>query len=183
MTVLSNLKNIFLPEALWDDVKSHCLRKLAGEYLPGETRVKRAYGMLAGRLDADAAHVLKIFYFKKNARMHEPLKSYMDDVMNRYAVASKTPLSQRGWITDPEELRECYEICDRDDLLAIGTYHMHIVPWDHDRLRDTPTKLDMILAKNSNLFSFIISLVDPSRPIIRAFYEGIQEKEVPIIIS
>ncbi len=183
MIDLSRLENIVLPPPLWEQIKAHCKRKLAGDYLPGETKVKRAYGLLGGKVHGDSAVIEKIFFFKKNARMTEPLKSYMDGVMERYAVASKTPLSQRGWITDPDELRLCYDLCDREGLAVIGTYHMHIVPWDHDPLRDTPTKLDMVLAKNSNLYCFIVSLVDPSQPIIRAFYEGIKENEVPILFE
>ncbi len=183
ITNLSHLKEILLPTDLWQEIKSHCRRKLAGEYLPGETEVKRAYGLLAGKVHDQVALVEKIFIFKKNARMIEPLKTYMDNVMAKYAVASKTPLSQRGWITDPEELRKCYDMCDGKGLLAIGTYHMHIVPWDHDPLRDTPTKLDMVLAKNTNMYCFIVSLVDPSKPIIRAFYEGMKEQEVPIVFT
>ncbi len=178
---LANLEEIRIPESIWQQIKDHCRRKLEGKYLPGETKVKRAYGLLAGSVQSKYALVDKVFFFKKNARMVEPLKSYMDSVMERYAVASKTPLSQRGWITDPDELRQCYEMCDKEGLTAIGTYHMHIVPWDHDPLRDTPTKLDRVLAKNSYLYCFIVSMVDPDKPIIRAFYEGIKEEEVPIV--
>ena len=183
MNDLSNVRKIELPESLWQEVKLHCQRKLRGEYLPGETKVKRAYGLLAGRLEDDVAIVEKLFFFKKNARMKEPLKSYMDDIMERFAVPSKTPLSKRGWITDPAELRECYHECDIKGLCALGTYHMHVVPWDHDPTRDTPTRLDTVLAEKSRLYCFIVSLVDADNPIIRAYYEGNKEKEVPIIFT
>ena len=73
--------------------------------------------------------------------------------------------------------------CDEDGLSVFGTYHMHVVPWAHDPLRDGPTRLDTILGHNSNLFSFIVSLVDVADPRIRAFYEGSEDKEVPIVME
>ena len=60
---------------------------------------------------------------------------------------------------------------------------MHIVPWDGDPIRDTPTVLDTILAQDSNLFSFIISMVDIEKPSMKAFFEGVLEKELPLVIS
>jgi hypothetical protein len=120
---------------------------------------------------------------KKNARDREPLKSYMDRVMAEHALPSTTPMSRRGWITAPEELMECYDLCDRENLLVLGTYHMHIVPWPGDPIRDTPTRLDTILARDSNLYSFIISMVDVDRPTIRAYYEGVTEQETPFVIN
>jgi hypothetical protein len=107
---------------------------------------------------------------RKNVRDEEPFKTYMDHIMEKYAVPSKTPLSRRGWITAPEELKACDEMCDREGLIIIGTYHTHNVPWAHDPLRDTPTRLDAVLAAGSSLFSFIVSLVDMHQPRIRAFF-------------
>ena len=66
--------------------------------------------------------------------------------------------------------------------MILGTYHVHLIPWEDDPLRDTPTRLDTILAENSNLFSFILSMVDATQPRLRAFYEGVKEQEVPVLI-
>ena len=183
MAQLSTVTSINLPYSLWDKIIAHCRRKMAGEFLEGETPVRRAYGMIAGYIDNETAFSRKLIIFRKNARTVEPLKSYMDDIMTRYAIPSKTPLNQRGWITDPEELMAGYDICDREGFTVFGTYHMHIVPWEHDPLRDTPTRLDTVLAENSGLFMFIISLVHPSRPIIRAFMEGDPEREIPVVLE
>jgi hypothetical protein len=38
-----------------------------------------------------------------------------------------------------------------------------------------------MLAEDSRLLMFIVSMVDPARPAIRAFYEGIKTREIPII--
>ncbi|MEA3386236.1 MAG: hypothetical protein U9Q89_07295 [Thermodesulfobacteriota bacterium] len=183
MIELEHINQIILPVLNWQEIVEHCKRKLEGNYLPGESKVRRAYGLIAGTQDEYTLKTERILTLKKNLRGEEPYKTYMDGIMEQHAVPSKTPLNKRGWISDPMELKECYDICDRDKLIVFGTYHMHVVPWEHDPKRDTPTRLDTILARNSNLFSFIVSMVDVSCPEIRAFYEGVKEKEVPILME
>jgi hypothetical protein len=181
MIALEHINQIILPDSNWQEVLKHCKRKLEGNYQPGESRVRRAYGLIAGIQDEYTLKVKRILTLKKNLRGEEPYKTYMDGIMERHAVPSKTPLSGRGWISDPTELKEYFDRCDKDKLLVFGTYHMHVVPWEHDPKRDTPTSLDTILARSSNLFSFIVSMVDVTCPGIRAFYEGLREKEVHIL--
>ena len=183
MSLFDGIDQIILPQSKWEEIIAHCKRKLAGEFLPGESKVKRAYGILAGTQDGRELHVQLVLPVKKNARNQEPLKTYMDTVMAEHAVASTTPLSQRGWITDPEELMECFNQCDEHNLQIFGTYHMHIVPWKGDPVRDTPTVLDTVLAKDSNLFQFIISMVDIEAPSMKAFFEGVLDKETPLVIK
>jgi hypothetical protein len=183
MIAFEKIIQIILPYSNWQEIVGHCKRKLAGDYLHGESRVRKAYGLVAGVQDEKALNVQCILPIKKNVRDKEPYKTYMDTMMEQYAVPSKTSLDRRGWITDPEELKEYYDQCDQEKLIVFGTYHMHIVPWEHDPIRDTPTLLDTILARNSNLFSFIVSMVDVTRPRIRAFYEGSVENEVPIHVQ
>ncbi len=183
MSWLRDIDEIRLPQEKWEEITTHCKRKLAGEFLPGESPVKRAYGIVAGVQKERVLHVQLVLPVKKNARDNEPLKTYMDTVMGEHAIPSTTPLSKRGWITDPQELMECYELCDRKELLIFGTYHMHIVPWKGDPDRDTPTVLDTVLAKESNLFQFIISMVDVEHPFMRAFFEGDIDKEKSLVIE
>jgi len=179
---LDKISCINLPEHNWQHVLEHCRRKLAGDFLGGESKFRRAYGLVAGRQNKDILGVRRILPIKRNVRDKEPFKSFMDKTMEAHAIPSKTPMSQRGWTTDPEELKGHYDRCDKEGLMVFGTYHVHVVPWENDPLRDTPTHLDTILGKNSNLFSFIVSMVDVNRPKIRAFYEGVMEKEVPVLI-
>ena len=183
MIAFEQTRQIILPYLNWQEIVEHCRRKHAGNYLHGESRLRRAYGLVAGIQDEHTLNVERILPIKKNVRDKEPYKTYMDKMMEQYAVPSKSSLDRRGWITDPEELKECYDKCDQEKLIVIGTYHMHLVPWENDPIRDTPTLLDSILARNSSLFSFIVSMVDVNRPRIRAFYEGSGEKEVPILIQ
>ena len=183
MSWYQRVDKIILPAGLWEQIIAHCNRKLAGDFLPDETPVKRAYGILAGVTEGDNLLVRRALPVKKNGRDREPLKSYMDRIMAEHALPSTTPLSRRGWITDPEELMQCYDLCDRDNLEVLGTYHMHIVPWEGDPIRDTPTRLDTVLARESNLYSFIISMVDVEQPTIKAYFEGVLEQETPIVIQ
>jgi proteasome lid subunit RPN8/RPN11 len=183
MISLEQAQKMICPESKWQEILDHCKRKLAGDYLQGESRMPRAYGLVAGIQQGPVLEVERILAIKKNVRDQEPYKTYMDKVMKQHAVPSKTPLSKRGWMTDPTELKACYEQCDQEGLVVFGTYHVHVVPWENDPLRDMPTQLDRILARNSQLFSFIVSLVDTARPTIRAFYEALEAREVPILIQ
>jgi hypothetical protein len=179
---LEHATEIILPQSQWQELLAHCNRKLAENYLPDETKYPRAYGLIAGSQQGNELHIESIMPVMRNVRSEEPFKTYMDKILTEHAVPSKTPLSERAWMTDPTELKRYYDICDRDNLIIIGTYHSHIVPWAHDPIRDTPTKLDTLLARNSNFYQFIISLVDIDRPIIRAFYEGYNDKETPVAL-
>jgi len=125
--------------------------------------------------------VRRVAPLRVNARYVEPYKSMMDQAMSRYAIASETPLERRGWVADPSEARRILSGFDGDDLELVGNYHMHRVAWPHDPLRDTPAELDTVLAEGSVAFMFIVSVVNPSKPIVRAFYEGMHSAEVPII--
>lgn len=179
---LDQAQKIICPESKWQEILEHCKRKLVGNYIQGESRMPKAYGLVAGKQHGPALEVERILPIKKNVRDQEPYKMFMDEVMKQYAVPSKTPFSMRGWMTDPAELKACYEECDQEGLMVFGTYHMHVVPWEHDPLRDRPTQLDRVLARNSQLFSFIVSMVDIARPTIRAFYEALEASEVPILV-
>ena len=181
MSWRKDIDRILLPQNVWLEIVAHCQRKVAGDFLPDESKVNRAFGILAGVQTGRELHVRTVLPVKKNARNQEPLKSFMDKMMEEHAVPSSTPLSKRGWITDPQEFRECLERCNKDGLSIFGAYHIHVVPWEGDPLRDTPTRLDTLLVKDSKMFSFIISMVDIEKPSMRAFYEGKIDQEAPII--
>ncbi len=183
MSWQEEIKKIVLPDDIWESIIAHCRRKLAGDFLPGESKVNRAFGILAGVRNRDELRIQTVLSVKKNARNQEPLKSFMDRMMEEYAVSSTTPLSKRGWITDQKEFRECLDFCNKQNLSIFGAYHMHVVPWEGDPIRDTPTRLDTFLVKDSNKYSFIISMVDLEQPSMRAFFEGKLDAETPILIQ
>lgn len=160
---------------------AHCLRKLRGEYQVGESAEKKAYGLLAGTVENETLTISACLPLRKNARSSGRFKTIMDEAMEEFAIPSETPLDRRGWVADPEELMAAVRGFHATGLHLVGTYHMHRVGWPHDPLRDTPTDLDTRLAAGGGLVMLIISVVRPEHPILRAFYDGLPEMELPIL--
>lgn len=178
---IEQANRINLPQDCFDSMLNHCRRKLMGEYLPGEDRNLKAFGLLAGRRERVAlTTVSRCFPLLHNARQSETHRDYMDQMMAEHAIPSVTPLTDRGWVAAPGELAEILRRCRELDLLLIGSYHMHRVAWPHDPIRDTPTALDTILGSNSRLVMFIMAMVNPLSPTLRAFEEGDATREIPI---
>jgi len=161
---------------------SHCLRKLQGDYLPGEGQAPKAFGLIGGKTAGNLVTVEAIIPLFKNARDCGDQKKVMDNAMNCHAIASETPLDKRGWVAEQKELDSALHALQSQGLRLIGNYHMHRVAWDHDSKRDTPTELDTVLGKDSRMLMFIIAMVNPAAPTIRAFFEGVQALELPIQI-
>lgn len=171
--------HIVLPESNRQLILVHCNGALEA-YRAGRSEGCKAFGLVCGTVSGQVITVANCFPLHNNVRSQPPYKEYMDNVMAEHAIPSQTPLDQRGWIADPAELFDRIKECRRNRHVLLGTYHMHRVGWAHDSLRDTPTMLDAVLAKESGLLMFIVSMVKPARPIVRAFYEGIKEKEIPV---
>jgi hypothetical protein len=169
--------HIILPVVHRQAILGHCNRALAA-HRNGRAEEGKAFGLVSGTVLGQVITVAGSFPLRKNVRSQAPYKEYMDRTMEEHAVASVTPLDQRGWVAEPAELFARIKECRSNGQIVIGTYHMHKVGWEGDSLRDTPTRLDTVLAQGSGLLMFIISMVDPARPIIRAFYEGITAREI-----
>jgi deoxyribodipyrimidine photolyase len=60
---------------------------------------------------------------------------------------------------------------------------MHRVPWSHDPERDTCTELDGEIARGQGQWVFIVSMVDPEDPTIRAFFEADNSREADVMIT
>lgn len=174
---------IHLPHRLFAAMVSHCLRKLHGNYLPGEGRAPKAFGLIGGKITETIITVGDIIPLTRNARDCGERKAIMDKAMHRHAIASETPLDQRGWVAEPTELDAALRTLQAQGLRLLGNYHMHRVAWAHDSQRDTPTELDTVLGKDSRMLMFIIAMVNPDAPVIRAFFEGMATLELPIIIT
>lgn len=170
---------IVLPDQQRQTIIDHCCRALEA-FNRGEVEQGKAFGLIFGNVSNQSINVGKCFALERNVRSQSPYKEYMDKMMTDHAIPSVTPLDKRGWVADPAELFARIKQCRKENLQLVGTYHMHRVGWQHDTKRDTPTKLDAVLAKDSGLVMFIISMVDPGAPIIRTFYEGEIEQEMPL---
>lgn len=166
-----------------ENLLNHCFRKLDKNYVENESKEQKAYGLVSGIFHKDYVSVESIIPLYKNIRTNMEEKENMDHLMNKFAIPSETPLDKRGWVADPLELMSAMKRCKEEKSELIGTYHMHRVSWEHDKLRDTPTVLDEELAKNTGLIMFIISVVNREYPIIRAFYEGDINQEIPIVFQ
>lgn len=174
---LEHVREIVFPPHAYERLLQHARRKLRAEYLPGEETERKAYGLLGGRLSGTRIEVTRVFPLQLNLRYVQRYKGFVDAMMESYAVPSETPFDRRGWIADPREVMEAELECQAHGALVFGTYHMHRVPWDDDPVRDTCTELDTRLAEDSGLWMLILSLVDPDRPILRAFFEGRNQHE------
>lgn len=173
---------IELPQVYWQEIISHCRRKLSGKFIGDESAEKKAFGLVAGNKEDSRIIVKRCFALKKNARYQLPYAAYMNKILAQHAIPSETELDKRGWVADPQELTEIIKKCQEQALTILGAYHMHRVAWQHDATRDTPTELDRILATESRMIMFVVSMVDPQKPLMRAFYEGILEQEIPITL-
>jgi len=177
---LSAATAIYLPAALRAEVVGHAARKLRGEYRDDESPEPQAFGLLAGVPESGALRATVTFPLRRNLRTDPRRGREVDAVVRELATDSRTPISRRGWVAAPEELIAAQDHCDRTDLTVFAAYHMHKVPWEHDPLRDRPTALDTALGEGQGLWMLIVSMVDPERPSLRAFWEGRPEVEVPL---
>ena len=173
--------HIIFPDNVRQSVIDHCQQVLK-TFEEQKTEECKAFGLICGNVSDHVITVTSCHPLRQNVRSQTPYKEYMDKIMAEHAIPSKTPFDKRGWVADPKELADKIRECRRNQEALLGTYHMHRVAWTHDALRDTPTKLDTVLAQGSRLLMFIVSMVNPQQPVIRTFYEGAKEKELSIVI-
>lgn len=180
MRALADLEEIVIPKHLYWQMVGHARRKLDGKHLPGEEQAPKAYGLVGGRLVNRRGEVSHVVPLRRNLRDEAHLKPIVDDVMDQLAIRSETPLDRRGWVSDPRETLEADRLFDRAGSVVLGGYHMHRVPWDHDPVRDSCTEVDRELGRDSGLWMFILSMVDPDNPVLRAYFEGDNGSEAPV---
>ena len=183
MSSLAEVEEVHLGVTHYRSLIGHGLRKLNGEYRPDETHERKAYGLLGGRPREARIDVTHVFCLAKNARFEPAYRREMDELMTSLAVPSETPLERRGWLTDPDELLDAERRCEAANAVIFASYHMHRVSWPHDPLRDTCTAIDTALAEGRGLWVMILSLVDPQRPTLRAFFEGDNDREARVVVG
>lgn len=175
------ISKIFLGDQERQVLLAHCMRKLNQQYIENEVQERKAYGLIGGHVKEGVLYIGQIAPLYQNSRSMGEDKKHMDSMLGEHAQASETPLEKRGWVADPIETITIINDFDSNDLELVGAYHMHRVAWDNDPTREGPSALDTELAKESQLFVFIISLVKPELPVIRAFYEGFPDQEIQIV--
>ncbi len=180
---LGRVREIHLAAETYAALLGHARRKLRGEYRPGETRERKAFGLLAGRIDAERIATNDVVALARNLRHDDPYREQIDTLVHALAVPSETPLQRRGWLADPAELIATQQACDLAGTVIFGSYHMHRVGWPEDPNRETCTALDEALARGCGLWMLVLSMVDPDRPVLRAFFEGDNEREARVVLG
>ncbi len=177
------IREIHLDAVQYGALLAHARRKLCGRYLPGETAERKAFGLLAGVTDGQRAETTRVLPLARNLR-HEPgYRERIDSLVHELAVPSETPLERRGWWADPKELLAAHHGCERAGTVIFASYHMHRVGWPEDPRRDTCTALDEALARGSGLWTLVLSMVEPDRPILGAFFEGDNDRQANVVIA
>jgi len=177
---LAEMEEILFPKDLYWQLVAHARRKLEGHYLAGEEQAPKAYGLVGGRVADGRVVVTHTVPLLHNQRDHAHLKPVLDQVMDDLAIRSETPLDRRGWVSDPREIAAADDLFDRAGAVLIGGYHMHRVAWEHDPVRDGCTDVDRELGTDSGLWMFILSMVDRENPILRAYFEGDNGREIAV---
>jgi hypothetical protein len=183
MKSLVEAQEITFPKHLYWQMVAHARRKLDGQHLPGEEAAPKAYGLVGGRLISGGGRVTHVVPLHRNQRFDVNLKPVLDQVMEELAIPSETSLERRGWVSDPREILAAEELFDRTGSILFGGYHMHRVAWSHDPVRDRCTAVDTELAQGSALWMFILSMVNPKSPILRAYFEGNNDRETSVRLS
>ncbi len=183
MTPLESIREIAFPAEAYARLVDHARRKLREEYLPGEEQERKAYGLVGGRLAGSRADVTHVCPLVTNLRYAPAVKPWIDAQLDEVAIPSETPLDRRGWVADPAEVMRAERACEAGGSELFGNYHMHRVPWESDPRRDTCTEIDTRLAEGCGLWVLILSMVDPERPILRAFYEGDNHAEARVTVA
>lgn len=180
---LADITEISFLDVLYAELVEHGRRKLGGRWMEGEEQAPKAYGLVGGRIHGLGVEVTHVLPLRNNLRDRPDLKAHVDRLMAAWAVPSETPMDQRGWVADPREVMAAELTFEEAGSTLFGAYHMHRVPWPDDPRRDSCTALDRCLAQASGLWTLILSLVDPSEPRLRAFFEGDNDREAAICVS
>lgn len=176
------IKNVYLSRLLLNEIEHHCVRKLTGIFFDDETPEHQAYGLLGATLENDSIYIEKIFPCKLNFRYDPSVLNHMNELVETYAIAADTPINQRGWVIQPEELLHAYNTFAALGLTVIGSYHMHHDgSWLGTMSKEYPSEFDAKLAENSEMLMFIASIKSKSLYSLKAFYNGLKEKEMRII--
>ncbi|HWC25210.1 MAG TPA: hypothetical protein VG474_01380 [Solirubrobacteraceae bacterium] len=180
---LERIREIHIGSPHYAAMLAHARRKLLGDHLPGETPERKAFGLVVGRIDADRAETTDVVPLLRNLRHEGPYRAQIDALVRALAVPSETPPERRGWYADPKELLAAQRACDLAGTVIFGSYHVHRVGWPEDPRRETCTALDEALARGRGLWMLVLSMVDPDRPVLRAFFEGDNEREARVVLG
>ncbi len=151
------MPEIFVPEKFYQDLIRTCV-----EALP-----HKAFGLVSG---TDIYHPRTFHPCKTNLRNEPEWRSIFESFGDFY----KNP--DLGFVISHPEVKDVMESIDARKEAFIGVYHSHRF------LRAEPTEIDLFLSSDPALFSYIVSVVDPSNPDVGVFrLNGGNYESIPIV--
>ncbi|MFT8350632.1 hypothetical protein [Clostridium saccharoperbutylacetonicum] len=182
MNLDKNQESIIIPKKLYDSIITHCLRKLNKEFLINETKEQQAFGIIGGTQSGKNIFAQMSIELCKNFRQDKTVNDYMNKAINDLAITSEMPVNERAWVSEPTELKAALDLFEENNMDLIGAYHMHHDnSWKGASDLDIPSELDEFLAKDTEIFMFIVRVSKEGKYSIRAFFEGNNEVEIKII--
>jgi proteasome lid subunit RPN8/RPN11 len=148
---------VYVPESLFEELIHVCLYSLP----------HKAYGLIGG---VDLYHPKSIYRCSTNLRNEPEWKA----IFESYGEFYLNP--DLGFVISAMEVKEVQEVMASRGESFVGVFH------SHRYLPAEPTPLDVALNMSANLVSYIVSVVDPSSPVVRAFcLTGDGCRNIPII--
>jgi proteasome lid subunit RPN8/RPN11 len=135
---------IHINESLLEKLIGICLRALP----------HKAFGLVGGE---DLYHPKSIYPCSTNLRNEPEWKA----IFESYGEFYRDP--DLGFVISAEEVREVLDIMASRNESFIGVFH------SHRRLPAEPSAVDLALNCDPNLLSYIVSVVDPSAPVVGVF--------------
>lgn len=148
---------VYLSESLFNELIHACVDPLPD----------KAYGLVGGE---DPYHPKSIYPCSTNLRNEPEWKA----IFESYGKFYLNP--DHGFVISAQEVQEVQETMASRGESFIGVYHSH-------RYRSAePSPVDMALNMNPSLLSYIVSVVDPAAPVVRAFRpSGDSYENIPIL--
>ena len=151
------MSEIFISSAVYQELTRICV-----DALP-----HKAFGLIGG---TDLYHPKTLYPCKTNLRNEPEWKSLFESFGDFY----KDP--DLGFVISHPEVKAVMDAIDARKELCIGVFHSHRF------LKAEPSEIDVYLNSGSGLFSYIVSVVDPSAPVVGVFHlNGGGYQNIPII--
>jgi proteasome lid subunit RPN8/RPN11 len=148
---------IFVSETLIEELIHVCVHALP----------HKAFGLVGGE---DIYHPKSIYPCSTNLRNEPEWKAVFESYGEFYQD------SDRGFVISAPEIKKVQDIMAARNESFIGVFHSHRC------LCAGPSEVDLALNSDPNLLSYIVSVVDPSAPVVGVFLiDGDSFQNVPIL--
>ena len=151
------MAEVFISTSLYGELIKTCV-----DALP-----HKAFGLVGG---TDICHPQTIYPCKSNLRNDPEWKSLFESFGDFY----KDP--DLGFVISHPEVKAVMEAIDSRNESFVGVFHSHRF------LTAEPSEIDIYLNSAADLLSYIVSVADPSAPVLGVFHlNGGGYQKIPII--